>query len=362
LQAGDDTGLSGLQLRYDEQLFGTPGLKVSAVAAVVEEASDLAVEPKTLFESEPVAGKDLHLTLVPRLQTKAEQLLASVGPASAVVAIRPSTGEILAAASGPGSKGYNTATFGQYAPGSTFKVVSALALLRSGVTQSSPVTCTPTIDVNGKEFKNYSDYPSSRLGRISLLDALANSCNTGFISQRAHLKGSTFADAAAALGVGVDQDLGFPAYFGQVPPPASETEKAADMIGQGKVLASPMAMAAVVASVTKGSRVVPELVTDHQTTPTDPAAPLKAAEADALRTMMHAVVEEGSGVALRDLQPPEVLAKTGTAEYGSKPPLPTHAWMIAAQGDLAVAVFVDTGVSGSQTAGPILKAFLESAP
>ena len=50
------------------------------------------------------------------------------------MAIRPSTGELVAVASGPGSKGYNTATFGRYAPGSTFKVVSALALLRAGVT------------------------------------------------------------------------------------------------------------------------------------------------------------------------------------------------------------------------------------
>jgi cell division protein FtsI/penicillin-binding protein 2 len=53
-----------------------------------------------------------------------------------------------------------------------------------------------------------------------------------------------------------------------------------------------------------------------------------------------------------------VLAKTGTAEYGSKLPLRTHAWMIAVHGDLAVAVFVEDGQSGSGTAGPILKQFL----
>jgi hypothetical protein len=354
LRAGDDTGLSGLQLRYDEQLFGTPGIKVSALA-------DPKATPDTLFEAGPVAGKDLHLTLESRLQTEAEKLLAGVGPASAVVALQPSTGKILAAASGPGSKGYNTATFGQYAPGSTFKVISALALLRSGLTPASTVPCTPTITVNGKLFKNYSDYPSGRLGRISLTEALANSCNTAFISQRGKLKGSIFADAAAALGVGVDQDLGFPAYFGQAPAPASETEKAADMIGQGKVLASPMAMAAVVASVVKGATVVPQLVTDHRLTATAPKAPMTRAEAAQLRALMHAVVEEGSGVVLRDLQPPDVLAKTGTAEYGTGTKLPTHTWMIGAQGDLAVAVFVATGQSGSRTAGPILKAFLRFA-
>ena len=47
-----------------------------------------------------------------------------------------------------------------------------------------------------------------------------------------------------------------------------------------------------------------------------------------------------------------MIAKTGTAEFGDKPPLPTHAWMVAGRGDLAVAVFVERGESGSQTAGP----------
>jgi cell division protein FtsI/penicillin-binding protein 2 len=55
-----------------------------------------------------------------------------------------------------------------------------------------------------------------------------------------------------------------------------------------------------------------------------------------------------------------VIAKTGTAEFGDKPPLPTHAWMVAGQGDLAVAVFVDRGETGSHTAGPILERFLRS--
>lgn len=353
LRAGDDAGLSGLQLRYDEQLFGTPGIKVSLVPAKKDQ------EQKTLFEAEPKAGADLHLTLDSALQTKAEQLLADVGPASAVVAIRPSTGGVLAAASGPGSKGYNTATFGRYAPGSTFKVVSALALLRSGLRPTATVPCTPTVTVDGKVFKNYDDYPSNRLGRITLTEALANSCNTAFISQRGRIQGSALAEAAEALGVGKDYDVGYPSFFGQVPPPASETEGAADLIGQGKVLASPLSMAAVAASVVKGSTVVPKLVGDVPEAA--PAKPLTSAEAEQLRALMHAVVTEGSGTLLASLQPPEVLAKTGTAEYGTGSPLPTHTWMLGAQGDLAVAVFVATGESGSQTSGPILKAFLEAA-
>ena len=84
-------------------------------------------------------------------------------------------------------------------------------------------------------------------------------------------------------------------------------------------------------------------------------------EAKQLRSMMRGVVSEGSGRVLGSLSGPPVLAKTGTAEYGSTKPLKTHAWMIAAQGDLAVAVFVNDGKSGSSTAGPLLRTFLAKA-
>ncbi len=358
--AGDDTGLSGLQRRYDEQLSGKPGVKVSAVLAESGSSEETA-EPRTLFAVSAVAGEPLKLSLDIARQTEAERLLADVGPASALVAIRPSTGEIVAAASGPGSKGQNTATYGRYAPGSTFKVVSSLALLRAGLTPDSAVQCPPAVVVNGKRFTNYSDYPSGRMGRITLRQAVANSCNTAFIGQRGKVKDGALADAAAALGLGVDHDLGFPAYFGQVPAPAGETEAAADLIGQGRITASPMAMAAVAASVARAETVIPWLVEGHTAEPSGIKVPLVKAETNQLRELMHAVVTEGSGAALRSLQPPEVLAKTGTAEYGDDSPPKTHAWMLGVQGDLAVAVFVATGQSGSATAGPILASFLRAA-
>ena len=56
-----------------------------------------------------------------------------------------------------------------------------------------------------------------------------------------------------------------------------------------------------------------------------------------------------------------MIAKTGTAEFDKDGKTLTHAWMVAAQGDLAVAVFVDEGASGSGTAGPILEQFLRAA-
>jgi hypothetical protein len=350
IAAGDDVGLSGLEARYDDQLRGVKGLEVVAV--------DPHGNRTRLFESPPVAGKPLRTTLDPHLQQLADGVLSGVGPASALVAIRPSDGHLLAVASGPGAHGYNIASYGRFAPGSTFKIVSSLALLRSGLTPGSTVHCRPEVVVNGKQFKNYSDYPADGIGDIPLTEALANSCNTAFIGERDRLHGDELGQAAAALGFGVDHDLGFPAYFGQVPTPAGETEKAADMIGQGKVEASPMAMATVAASVAAGHVVVPHLVEGVAPT-ADPRKPLTAAEAGQLRDLMRAVVTEGSGRFLAGLG--DVGAKTGTAEYGTARKggaLPTHTWMIATRGDLAVAVFVETGESGSQTAGPLLKAFL----
>jgi cell division protein FtsI/penicillin-binding protein 2 len=268
-------------------------------------------------------------------------------------------------ASGPGSEGYSTATVGRYAPGSTFKVVSSLALLRAGVRPSSVLSCPATTVVDGKRFKNYSDYPASGLGRIPLSTAVANSCNTAFVNARRTVSQSDLAQAAASLGLGVDHDIGFPAFFGSVPATDAEagsaTGHAASMIGQGRVVASPMAMAAVAASVAHGSTVVPRLLAGQQPADATAAEPLSAGQGRQLRSLMRGVVTRGSGSFLGSLPGPPVLAKTGTAEFGTTLPLRTHAWMIAVHGDLAVAVFVDVGDSGSGTAGPILERFLRAA-
>ena len=352
--AGDTAGISGLQARYDEQLQGTPGVVVRAVG------SDGRRREIERFGGED--GEPLRLTLDQRLQSRAETLLSPVRPASALVAIRPSDGAILAAANGPGNGGLNLATFGQYAPGSTFKAVSSLALLRSGLTPDAAVPCTATVNVDGRNFENYDDYPAGGLGRIPFRTAVANSCNTAFIAERTRLKDGDLAGAAASLGLGVDHDLGFPAYFGAVEPPTTETGRAADMIGQGTVLASPMAMAAVIASIQEGDVVLPRLVEQVDVSAPDGVTPLSSREATQLRTLLRGVVTDGSGRLLVDVPGPDVIAKTGTAEYETDSgSIGTHAWMIAAQGDLAVAVFVEDGSSGSGTAGPILEAFLRAA-
>ncbi|MDN5725088.1 MAG: penicillin-binding protein, partial [Propionibacteriales bacterium] len=136
----------------------------------------------------------------------------------------------------------------------------------------------------------------------------------------------------------------------------TKTGRVAAMIGQGQVQASPMAMAAVAASVEAGRTVIPVLVDKYA--PTSKAKPLTSGEAGQLRAMMRRTVTNGSATFLRSYE--KLGAKTGTAEYGTDDPPRTHAWMIVEGDDLALAVFVADGDSGSATAGPIVRAVLAS--
>ena len=152
------------------------------------------------------------------LQQLAEDILAKVGPASAIVALRPSSGAVLAAASGPGSNGYDTALLGQYAPGSIFKIVDSLAMIRNGMTPDSTVECPATLTVDGRTFKNAEGYPASSLGSVTLRDAFAHSCNTAFINARDTVSQAQLESAATSLGVAVEAPaLGAGAFLGSVP-------------------------------------------------------------------------------------------------------------------------------------------------
>ncbi|WP_026553513.1 penicillin-binding transpeptidase domain-containing protein [Arthrobacter sp. H20] len=366
LEAGDITGLSGLQLQHNGQLGGTPGLIISATPS--EPADGSAGERTVFLEKDPVAGEPLSLTLDRTLQSLAEDVLQDEPSASSLVAMRPSTGKILTVANGPGSAGLQTALLGQYAPGSTFKVATSLALLREGFTPDSPTQCTEELVVDGRSFNNASTFPAAFLGEIPLLQTFAQSCNTGFIATRDVTSQAELASAAADLGVGIAAPIGIPAFFGSVPEAAEGTAHAASMIGQGEVLVSPLALAVMTASVGAGERVTPTLITsdsDEEATasPSPPGEPsaLTADEAETLRTLMAAVVIEGGANLLADVPGEPVLAKTGTAEFGDEDPPRTHAWIVALQGDLAVAVFVEDGDLGSTSGGPLMDAFLRGA-
>ena len=158
IKPGDMVGLSGLQAAHDEQLRGVPGLAVT-----IEPAE--GGEGREAFTIDKKDGEPVAITLDPATQLRAEAALADFGDlASAIVAIKPSTGEVLAAASGPGSEGYSTATLGQYPPGSTFKIATSLAMLRSGITPDSPLPCTASIDVGGRDVPERPGLPRVRDG------------------------------------------------------------------------------------------------------------------------------------------------------------------------------------------------------
>ncbi|MFG2192098.1 penicillin-binding transpeptidase domain-containing protein [Streptomyces sp. NPDC048639] len=343
----DEVGTAGLQYRYQKQLAGRPSITVRAVNEV-EEAGP------PLYRSPAKAGKPVRTTIDPDTQAAAEKALAKVKKKAALVALRPADGAVLAVANTPDSA-ENRAFSGRYAPGSTFKVVTTAALLRSGVGPDSTVPCPRTVSAGGRAFQNQDEFglPPGTTFRKDF----AQSCNTAFIGLADRLGDGGLARAAGQFGIGGTWDVGAATFDGSVPEATTAEEKAASMIGQGRVEASPLVMASVAATVRSGAFRQPVLVPGavkarHRTT--------NALDPDVvrqLRTLMGAVVTEGSGTALRGISGSPA-AKTGTAEFGTENPPRTHAWMIGYRGDLAFAILVEDGGSGGKDAGPLASAFL----
>jgi cell division protein FtsI/penicillin-binding protein 2 len=194
---------------------------------------------------------------------------------------------------------------------------------------------------------------------VPFTEALAQSCNTTFIQQALELPDAALAEAATSYGVGVDWELPVPVFSGSVPRDSTGTTKAANAIGQGQVLMSPLQMALVAAGVAGGAPVGPIEVVGSEPSAELPQGP-SAAVLEALRPMMRQVVLSGTATALADRG--EVFGKTGTAEYGSNTPPDAHGWFMGYRlggpsGDLAFAVLVEGGQSSSVAVG-VTDAFL----
>jgi cell division protein FtsI/penicillin-binding protein 2 len=357
VSAGDVTGLSGLQRSYDKELAGTPGLVVTMVTDDEGGAGSADNQPKELFSADAVNGKSIHITLDKKMQDAAERALLKAKNPAALVAVRVGTGEVLAVANGgPNANGYNRAFLGQYAPGSTFKVASTLGLLGKGVTANTTVPCPATIVAGGKKFKNFED---EVLGPVPFRTDFALSCNTAFISQADKISTAELAKAAKTLGYGQPNKLGVTAYTGSVPTSGDAVSHAAAMIGQGKVLASPVTVAGASAGVAAGTWHAPRLVVDPDETPAK-GVDLPKGPAAELKKLMRAVITSGTGTVLKSVPGGPVYGKTGTAEFGSDVPPKTHAWLTGFQNDVAFAVIVEDGDTGAGTAGPLVKSFLTS--
>jgi cell division protein FtsI/penicillin-binding protein 2 len=155
------------------------------------------------------------------------------------------------------------------------------------------------------------------------------------------------------FGLGPDLDLPLTAPAARVPPGDSAVERGAAMIGQHEILASPLSMAGVAATIATGRWHAPRLVDSD---PRRSGRPLPADERSMLASLMRSVVTSGTGTALAST-PGEPAGKSGTAEYGSGDPPPTHAWFIAYRGDLALSVLVENGPAGGAVAAPLAAAF-----
>ncbi len=345
-QAGDQVGLSGLELAYERQLGGEPSGEVRLTRP--------GGESRTLHRFEGREGTAVRTTLLPEVQAAAEAALQGVTQPAALVAVDAEGGGILAVASRPLSEPLNRTLAGRYPPGSTFKVVTAEALLARGLTPQARVACPATVTVAGKTFRNFEGeaFPST-----TFKVAFAQSCNTAFISLAAGLPEGALEEAARRFGFGVDYKVGLPAAGATMPWPEDAAERAATAIGQGRVLATPLHMASVAAAAQSGTWRAPFLVPQEDA---QPSSRIEGEALEPLRALMRAVVLEGTGKSAASV--PGLAGKTGTAEFGRGTPLPTHAWFIGFRERVAFAVLVESGGTGGKIAAPIAARFAAALP
>ncbi|EIP99841.1 penicillin-binding protein 2 [Opitutaceae bacterium TAV1] len=338
-------GKDGLELRFDDRLQGQTGGSIHLV-----DPAGYRVEP-ALERRQPVQGGDLMTSIDIDLQIAAEKAMRDTGLKGAAVALDVRTGETLVLASMPGydlnefsprlsfaasakieaqEAWSNRAISGTYAPGSTFKLVTAMAGLRTGViTPESTVECTGYYLVGGRTFvcRNHRDR-----GTITFAQAIEKSCNTFFYEYG--IRAGPDAIAAEARRFGLDRRTGIelPRETRRmfIPDPAWKRKElmeswfsgdTANMaIGQGYVEVTPLGMACLVASLARGETLTQPTILHDPSRPRQHSAPLDLPRAgfDELLRGMQMVPLTGTARILNtplfripDLR---IAGKTGTAQ------------------------------------------------
>jgi peptidoglycan glycosyltransferase len=324
----------------------------------------------------------------------------------AVVAIEPSTGRILALVSTPGfdpnalathdtvaaSAAYqaldaapgnplrSNAIKERYAPGSTFKLVTAAAALESGqYTPESTLPAPHQLDLP-QTTATIGNFGGEGCGGdpVTLADALRVSCNTAFAQLGLNLGADALRTQAEKFGFNdAGQTIPMLVVPSVFPDDLNAPETAQSAIGQHDVQATPMQMAMVSAAIANGGRLMTPYVVDAvrsadlttvtTTKPSLYSTAVSPATAAALTQMMLGVVESGTGSAAQ-IPGVQVAGKTGTAQTTADQP--PHAWFTAfAPADnpkVAVAVLVEHGgnlgneATGGHVAAPIAKAVIEA--
>jgi len=352
----------------------------------------------------PTEGQRVQLTIDYDLQRAAETAFRELGYVGAAVVIDPRNGEVLSLVSLPAydpnafASGIDRASWaqlntdrlrplqnraiqGRYSPGSTFKAVVATAALEEGViTPATTFFCPGYLAVYNTVFHCHN--PRGH-GLMDLRRAIANSCNVYFYQVGIRLEIGRLAKWAKLMGLGAPTGIDLPHEgSGLMPSPewkmrlfktpwyAGETVSVA--IGQGQVSATPLQMARVVSVIANGGRLVrPHLVKSPAGGVEAPASlGIHPETIAAVKEGLRAVVAEGSGWRAR-LQTVEVCGKTGSAQVVSRSRLEKspnaqallpHGWFLAfAPADaptIALAVIVEHGRSGGESAAPVARQIL----
>lgn len=275
-------GKTGIEAKMEDVLRGHAGQRRVEVNAAGREMREIDRR-----EGEP--GANIQLTLDYRLQNFTHQRLK--GESAAAVVMDVTNGEILAIASDPSfdpnvfvrgisSKDYKILTEndhrpladksvqGLYPPGSTFKIVTALAAQEGGMSPEETVYCPGYYEVAGRRFHCWKH---SGHGRVNLVSALEQSCDVYFYEAASRVGIDKVADMAHRMGVGVRHDLPMSAVAeGLVPTKAWKQERYGKpwligdtvnaAIGQGYVLASPLHLVVMTARAASGLKVQPRLI------------------------------------------------------------------------------------------------------
>nr|WP_237552694.1 penicillin-binding transpeptidase domain-containing protein [Streptomyces sp. SID5789] len=346
--------LDSLREKYGDKAGGTPGIELRVVRGKESKAAKAA--DKTLLELSKGTPGTVKTTLDPALQAAAEKQVEGKERAS-VVALRASTGEVLALANG--SHGFNTAFQGSLAPGSTMKVVTASMLIEKNLaSMDKKHPCPKYFSYGGWKFQNDDKF---EIKDGTFKASFARSCNTAFISQAPKLKDDDLTrQAKEVFGLSMNNwSVGVSTFDGSVPV-QSDAQMGASLIGQGGVRMNPLNMASVSATVKAGSFHQPYLVApsvDGRALATA-SRTMSAGTLAQLRELMSYTAAYGTAAEAMAGVSGDVGAKTGSAEVdGQKQP---NGWFTAYRGDVAAAGVVQQGGHGGETAGPLVAALLKA--
>ncbi|MFD3575452.1 penicillin-binding transpeptidase domain-containing protein [Streptomyces sp. NPDC058644] len=342
--------LDQLRAKYGDKAGGTPGVEL-----YVQHADENAGTKTLLTLAKGKAGQ-LRTTLSASAQRAAEKAVARHADSS-VVAVQPSSGEVLAVANHRQDE-FNAAFEGTMAPGSTMKIVSAAMLIDKGVTKASgPAPCPDSAVWQSNRINNLPGLAPDEGATLS--DSFARSCNTAFVKlvdEDGITDASLTEEAQNRFGLGLDWKVGVRTTDGSVPA-SGGPDRAQNMIGQGKVQLNPLNMASVTATAMTGAFRQPVIVDpgldDRELAQ---ARGLPASTVQQLRQMMNRTAVSGTGARAMSGLSGSIGAKTGSAEVtGQEKP---DSWFTGYREDVAAAAVVQKGGHGGDAAGPIVAAVL----